>query len=118
MNPQTLTIITAVGAGALSLGAGIWMGAMPSTAAMTADQQRITSAVGFVVAMAFLLLTVAGQDAASWTMLAAAIAGFAIARIPPVRRRLTATFPGLAEQTEKRGRTKSAGGEKPSRSGR
>lgn len=118
MNPQTLTIITSVGAGALSAGAGVWMGAMPATAKMTADQQKTSSAVGFVVVMAFLLLTVAGQDAASWTMLAAAVAGFAVGRIPPVRRRLAAAFPGLAERTKGRGRTKSARNGRSARSGK
>ena len=121
MNPQTLTTITAVGAGALSLGAGIWMGAMPSTAAMTADQRKVSSAVGFIVAMAFLLLTVAGQDAASWTMLVAAIAGFVLGRIPPLRRRLAVAFPGLAEQSAhpaRKPRKESTGTDRPSRSSR
>ena len=86
-----MTLAIMIGSAVLGLVLGILFGAFPlRTTEMTRKQESYGSALG-VVCLGLILIFL-NQNAASWIFIGTVIAGFTIAKIPPVRAWFVARF--------------------------
>ena len=85
MQTSGIVITIAVVMGVISLAVGLFLGALPSRGSeMTEKQGRISSMVGFVIAIIYIVFMLLKQDLSTWTILGGVIFGFIIGKIPPV----------------------------------
>ncbi len=74
--------------GLFCLAGGVFLGFFPSRREqMTSWQERVSSAVGFVYAVIFVVLMVMRKDVETWVIVGTLLAGFLIGRIPPLARK-------------------------------
>jgi dolichol kinase len=55
----------------------------------TAQQKTVSRTFGIIIIGLFIILIFLGQDVASWIVIIAALAGFGVGKIPPLRKVLT-----------------------------
>ncbi len=85
MQASGLVIAIAAVMGVISLATGLFLGALPSRSGeMTEKQSRISSLVGFAIAIIYIVFMLLKQDLSTWTILVGVILGFVIGKIPPV----------------------------------
>lgn len=88
-----MTLAIMIGSAVLGLVLGILFGAFPlRTTEMTRKQESYGSALGVACLGLVLILIFLNQNAASWIFIGTVIAGFTIAKIPPVRAWFVARF--------------------------
>ncbi len=84
MNTQ---IVIDILLGLVCLAGGIFLGFFPGRREeMTSWQERVSSAVGFVYAVVFVVLMVMNKTVETWVIVIALFCGFLIGKIPPFSR--------------------------------
>ncbi|MCO6558074.1 MAG: hypothetical protein J6575_01295 [Bifidobacterium sp.] len=99
----TIDIVVAVIIGIIGFGIGIVFGAVPAFRdKMDEAQNRWQQWAGVFIIIAFLALMYFKLNISSWSLILATIAGFAIAKIPPLHQWLLARFPMLRPKQEEK----------------
>ncbi|WEV64788.1 hypothetical protein [Bifidobacterium sp. ESL0732] len=109
-----IDIVVAVIIGVIGFAIGIIFGAIPAFSnKMDENQNRWQQWSGVFVLLVFFLLMYFKLNIASWSLILATIAGFAIAKIPPLHRWLLARFPMLRPKQEEKQQPRPAQYHKP-----
>ncbi|WEV47558.1 hypothetical protein OZX62_04620 [Bifidobacterium sp. ESL0690] len=110
----TIDIVVAIIVGIAGLAAGLFVGAMPAfTSKLSEQQNRVQQWAGIILIVVFFLLMYFKLNISSWSIIIAAIAGFALAKIPALHQMLIAMFPILQPKKEEKPKPRPAQNQKP-----
>lgn len=106
---ETIDIVVAIIAGIAGLATGLIVGAMPAFTNKLNDwQNHLQEWAGIILIVVFFFLLYYKLNISSWTLIIAAIAGFALAKLPPLHQWLVMKFPKLAPKVEEKPRPRPA----------
>ncbi|WEV68236.1 hypothetical protein OZX72_04455 [Bifidobacterium sp. ESL0769] len=110
----TIDIVVAIIVGIAGLATGLIVGAMPAFTNKLNDwQNHFQQWAGIILVVVFFLLIYNKLDISSWSIIVSTIAGFALAKIPPLHQWIIAKFPMLAPKVEEKPKPQPAQNRKP-----